>query len=114
MKVLLDQGISKRIRTVLERKLGCEVHTVHHHGWNALRDDELLQQAALSDFTVIVTTDLRMADQQRQSAIAIVSVDDNRIPALIAGADSIVDAIRSTTLGDHTPVRIRSRGRRDN
>ena len=114
MKVLLDEGVSKRIRTALERKLGCEVHTVHHHGWNALLDDELLQQAALSDFTVIVTTDLHMADEQRQSAIAIISVDDNRIPALIGGAESIANAIRSTTPGDHTLVRIGSRGRRGN
>jgi len=114
MKVLLDQGVSKRIRPVLERKLGCEVHTVHHHGWDTLHDGELLQQAALSDFTAIVTTDLRMADQQRQSAIAIVSVDDNRIPALIAGADFIVDAIRSTNPGEHTVVRTGSRGRRGN
>lgn len=114
MKVLLDEGVSKRIRSVLERKLGCEVHTVHHHGWNTLRDDELLQQAVLSDFTAIVTTDLRMADQQRQSAIVIVSVDDNRIPALIAAADSIADAIRSTSPGDHTLVRIVGRGRRGN
>ena len=108
MKVLLDEGVSKRIRSVLERNLGCEVHTVHYHGWNALRDDELLQQAALSDFTAIVTTDLRMADQQEQSAIAIISVDDNRIPRLMSAADSIVDAIRSTNSGDHTLVRIGS------
>ena len=111
MKVLLDQGVSKRIRSVLERKLCCEVHMVHYHGWNALRDDELLQQAALSDFTAIVTTDLCMADQQEQSAIAIISVDDNRIPGLIAATDSIVDAIRSTNPEDHTLVRIGSRSR---
>lgn len=114
MKVLLDQGVSKRIRSVLERKLCCEVHTVEYHGWSTLRDDELLQQAALSDFTAIVTTDLRMADQQQQSAIAIVSVDDNRIPGLIAAADSIADAIRSTGPGDGTLVRTGTRGGRGN
>ena len=114
MKVLLDEGVSKRIRPVFERKLCCEVHAVRHQGWNGLRDDELLQQAALFDFTAIVTTDLRMADQQRQTAIAIISVDDNRIPALIAASESIVDAIRSTNPGDHTLVRIGSRSRGGN
>ena len=109
MKVLLDQGVSKRIRPLLEGKLCCEVHTVQHHGWGTLRDDELLQQAALSDFTAIVTTDLRMANQQQQSAVAIISVDDNRIPGLIAAADSIVDAIRWTIPGDDTLVRTGSR-----
>lgn len=114
MKVLLDQGVSKRIRTVLERKLCCEVHTVRHHGWSTLRDDELLQQAALSNFTAIVTTDLRMVDQQQQSSVAIVSVDDNRIPGLIAAADLIVHAIRSTNPGDDTLVRTRSEDCRGN
>ena len=109
MKVLLDQGLSRRIRLVLERKLYCEVHTVQHHGWGTLRDGELLQQAALCNFTALVTNDLRMGIQQKQSAIAIISVDDNKIDALKAAADSIADAIRSTNRGDAVLVRTRSR-----
>lgn len=114
MKVLLDQGVSKRIRPVLERKLCCEVHTVDHHGWGTLRDDELLQQAALLGFTTIVTTDLRMAEEQRQAAVAVVAVDDNRIPGLIRSADSIVRAIHAACAAHGVLVRTVEAGCRGN
>ena len=81
MKVLLDVGISPRLRLPLQTALGgTPVESAVFNHWRMLRDDELLAQANLNGFTTLVTTDKRLATEQRHPAIAIVAVDDNRWP----------------------------------
>lgn len=112
MKVLLDVGVSPRLRRPLQQQLsGVTVESAEFHNWRSLRDDELLAAAERAGFTALVTTDKRMAAEQPQAPIAIIAVDDNSFAGLLAAAPAIADAVRSTLPGESRLVRI-SRVRR--
>lgn len=105
MKVLLDVGISPRLRLPLQELLdGAPVESAVFHQWRALRDAELLERAANQGFTAIVTTDKRMASEQPHASICIVAVDDNRIGALTSALPAIAKAILSARAGEHLVV----------
>ncbi len=107
MKVLLDVAVSPRLRRPLQEQLeGVVVETAEFHDWNALRDDQLLAEAGRHGFTTLVTTDKRMASEQRHPSIAIVAVDDNRVPRLIFAVSAIAEAIQSTLPGEDCVVPI--------
>ena len=107
MKVLLDVGVSPRLRQPLQQQLkGIVVESAVYHSWRSLRDDELIAVAERGGFTALVTTDKRMAEEQRQAPIAIVTVDDNSLGGLLAAVSSIADAIRSTLPGESRLVRV--------
>ena len=74
MKVLLDVAVSPRLRRPLQGQLeGAVVETAVFREWRFLRDDRLLAEAARYGFTTLVTTDRRMAGEQRHPSIAIVA-----------------------------------------
>lgn len=75
--------------------------------WRTLRDDQLLAQASLSGFTVLVTADKKLGVQQNHPQVAVVAVDDNRMSSLRAALDGIANAIASTAPGEHRLVTIR-------
>ena len=107
MKVLLDVGVSPRIRHPLQQHLGgVAVESAVYHDWRSLRDDELLAAAEASGFTTLVTADKRMAEEQPQAPIAIVAVDDNSLGGLLAAVSSIAAAIHSTLPGEKRLVRV--------
>ncbi len=106
MKVLLDVGISPRLRLPLQEALDdAPVESAVFNQWRALRDDELLAQASLSGFTVLVTTDKKLGAEQKHPDVADIMVDDNRLPALRAALNHVAEAIRSTAPGEHRLVR---------
>ena len=89
MKVLLDVGISPRLRLPLQTVLGnTPVESAVFNQWRTLRDDELLTQASLNGFTTLVTTDKQLGAQQRHPYIAVIAVDDDRLTAL---RDAVTD-----------------------
>ena len=110
MKVLLDAGVSPRLRIPLGTALGnVPVETARHRGWDALQDEELLERGASEGFTVLVTTDKSLGTEQPDSPLAVVAVDDNRVPALLAAVAEIAEAIRSAFPGQPQIVATRSR-----
>lgn len=82
------------------------METAAFHEWRALRDDQLLAEAAKHGFTTLVTTDKRMAGEQRHPAIAIVAVDDNRVSRLTAAVSAIAEAIGATGPGESCIVAV--------
>lgn len=70
----------------------------------SLSDADLLAEASARGFTVLVTTDKRLAEQQRHAGIAVLAVDDNRLSSLRAALPDIARAIRSLAPGDHALV----------
>ena len=105
MKVLLDVGVSPRLRQPLQQQLGgVLVESADFHNWRSLRDDELLAVAERNGFTTLVTTDKRMAAEQPHAPIAIIAVDNNSLAGLLAAASSIADAVRSTPPGENSVV----------
>ena len=109
MKVLLDVGISPRLRVVLSNALdGAVVETAVFHDWRTLRNGELLRRAQQCGFTTLVTADKRLAREQVPLPVAVVTVDDNRRDALLDAAHLIALAVRETPAGRHRLVTIRS------
>ena len=105
MKVLLDVGISPRLRLPLQSALDdTPVESAVFRQWRTLRDDKLLAQASLNGFTTLVTTDKQLAAQQRHPYIAVIAVDDNRLTALRGALADIAQAILSTSPGEHRIV----------
>lgn len=105
MKVLLDVGVSPRLRHPLQQQLGgIVVESAVFHNWRSLRDDELLAVAGRSGFTTLVTTDKRMAAEQLHPPIAIIAVDNNSLDGILAAVAAIADAIRSTLPGENCLV----------
>ncbi|MDE0693639.1 MAG: hypothetical protein OXI55_15525 [Gammaproteobacteria bacterium] len=105
MKVLLDVGVSPRVRLALQAALdGAPVESAVYHQWRSLSDAELLAEASGHGFTVLVTTDKRLAEQQRHTDLAILAVDDNRLSSIRAALPDIAKAIRVLAPGDHTLI----------
>ena len=105
MKVLLDVGISPRLRLGLQAALdGAPVESAVYHQWRSLSDAELLAEASAEGFTVLVTTDKRLAEQQRPTRLAVLAVDDNRLSSLRAALPDIAKAVRSLAPGDHALI----------
>ena len=107
MKVLLDVGISPRVRPGLQDALdGAPVESAVFRAWRALRNSELLEKAYQHGFTALVTSDKRLAKEQKHLPIAVVVVDDNRLGPLRASLRDIAQAVRETPAGTHRVVKI--------
>ena len=108
MGVLLDVGISPRLRTGLQDALdGAPVESAVFREWRTLRNSELIEKAHQHGFTALVTSDKRLAKEQRHLPIAVVVVDDNRLGPLRASLRNVAQAIRETPAGAHRLVRVR-------
>ena len=67
MKVLLDVGVSPRLRVPLESALGgTPVESAVFHRWRTLRNGELLELAHREGFTTLLTTDKRFWHRNRR------------------------------------------------
>ena len=109
MKILLDVGVSPRLRSLLSETLnGAVVESADYRGWRTLRNGELLRQAKQHGFTTLVTADKRLAEQQAHLPLAVVAVDDNRLGVLRAAIPRIASAIRETPPGASRLVGTRS------
>ena len=65
MQVLFDQGTVAPLRQCLTSH---QVATAYERGWSTLKNGELLRAAELAGFTVLVTTDTNLKDQQNLAA----------------------------------------------
>lgn len=75
--------------------------------WSALTDAELLARARSDGFTVLLTTDKRLAREQAPLSIAVIALDDNRWSALRSAVDRIAAAIGEVEAGQHRDLAVR-------
>ena len=61
MRVLFDNGTPRGVATALS---GHTVEEARSHGWDTLRNGELLDAAEAAGFDVLLTTDRSIRDQQ--------------------------------------------------
>ena len=76
MRILFDNGTPRGVASVLQN------HTVEEarsHGWDTLRNGELLDAAEAAGFDLFLTTDRNIRDQQNLTGrkIAIVVLDNS-------------------------------------
>ena len=101
MRLLLDVGVSPRLRQPFRQQLGgALVKCAEHHNWRSLRDHDPLSAAERGGFTAPTTTDGRMAAEQPHTPIAIIAFDDISLAGLLAAASSIAEAVRSALPGE--------------
>ena len=81
MKVLFDQGTPAPLRKYLESH---NVSTAYEMNWQTLTNGDLLHQAELNGFEVLVTTDQNLKYQQNLSSrvIAIVVLTSTSWPRI--------------------------------
>ena len=108
MKVLLDVGVSHRLRLLLQDALGgmpVESAIFRHIGVNSGTTNSS-HAPTRRDSPPWSTTDKRLATEQPVLPLAVIAVDDNRLPALVAAVDDIANAIRGVDIGEHRIVAI--------
>jgi len=102
VKILLDVGVSHRLRVPLQAALsGVSVESAQFRGWGSLRDDDLLAQAEASGFTILITTDKRLAIEQSPMSLAVIALEDNRRSVLISAVEKIAAAVKRIKPGEH-------------
>ena len=80
MKILLDHNLDWRISAQLS---GHEVRTTLEMAWDTLKNGALLTEAEKSGFSVLITSDKGIKDQQtmkgRSIAVVIMRAPNNRL-----------------------------------
>ncbi len=105
MQVLFDQGTPAPLSKFLTSH---QVSTAYQLGWQMLTNGDLLQQAELSNFEVLVTTDQNLKYQQNLSSrvIAIVVLTSTSWPRIQKVLSEIIDAVDSSTPNDYIEIKI--------
>ena len=105
MRVLFDNGTPRGIATALQ---GHVVEEARSHGWDTLRNGELLDAAEAAGFEVFVTTDRNLRYQQNLALrrIAIVILGKGRWRLIKTKLPDIVAAVNAATAGTFIEVDI--------
>ncbi len=105
MRVLFDNGTPRGVASALA---GHVVEEARLHGWDILRNGELLDAAEAAGYEVFVTTDRNIRYQQNLTnrKIAIVVLGKARWRLIRARLPEIVAAVDAATPGSFTEVEI--------
>ena len=104
MRILLDQGAPKPIKRYLPSHV---VQTAFEMGWSTLFNGELLNQAELGGFELLITTDQNLEYQQNLSGrrISIVVLSTTGWPIIEAKIANIVQAVQRVKTGSYEVVK---------
>ena len=98
--MLLDQGVSPRLRQPLQEALdGVPVESAMFQDWSALSVDELLARARNDGFAILLTTDKRLDHEQAPLTVAVIALDDSRWSTLLSSVDRVATAIKEIGMG---------------
>ena len=105
MRILFDNGTPRGIAAAL---LGHAVEEARSHGWDALRNGELLDAAEAAGFDLFLTTDRNIRYQQNLTSrkIAIVVLGKGRWTHIRNRLAEIVAAVEAATPGSYAEVEI--------
>lgn len=96
MKILLDENLPKRLKSILETH---EVHTVRDMGRNRKKNGELLKLMLSENFKVILTFDRNIEYQQNfrkfSIPVIILNAPDNTFDTLKNYAEKIISVLDS-------------------
>jgi len=105
MRVLFDNGTPRGVAAAL---LEHTVEEARAHGWDTLRNGELLDAAEYAGFDVLVTTDRNIRYQQNLTGrkIAIVVLEKGRWRLIKQRLPHIAAAVAAATPGSFAEVEI--------
>ena len=105
MRILFDNGTPRGIAAAL---LGHVVEEARSHGWDILRNGELLDAAEAAGFDVFLTTDRNLWYQQNLTGrtIAIVVLGKGRWTLIRSRLAQIVAAVERAAPGSYADVEI--------
>ena len=105
MRVLFDNGTPRGVATALS---GHTVEEARSHGWDTLRNGELLDAAEAAGFDVLLTTDRNIRYQQNLAGrrLAIVVLGKARWRLIKRRLTQIAAAVGAATPGSFTEVEI--------
>ncbi|HMT10682.1 MAG TPA: DUF5615 family PIN-like protein [Ignavibacteria bacterium] len=105
MKILLDENLPKKLKTILESH---EVHTVSDMGWNGKKNGELLKLMTNSKFDVIITFDRNIEFQQNfrrfTVPVLVFNAPDNTFVTLSSYKEKLLELLNSSLPGGITKV----------
>ena len=100
MKILLDHNLDWRISGQLS---GHEVRTTLEMAWDTLKNGALLTEAEKVGFSVLVTSDKGIKDQQtmkgRSIAVVIIRAPNNRLETHITMIPQIIQGLANIQPG---------------
>ena len=96
MKILFDQGTPAPLRRYLA---GHSVDTAYERGWSDLRNGDLLKEAEINGYELLITTDQNMRYQQNLvgkslGILVLLSTSWPRIQPRIGDVQDIVDGMQ--------------------
>ena len=105
MRVLFDNGTPRGLAGALPSHV---VEEARSHGWDTLRNGELLEAAELAGFEVFVTTDRNLRYQQNLTnrKIAVVVLGNGRWRLIRARLTEIAAAVDAAAPGSFAEVEI--------
>ena len=105
MRILFDNGTPRGVASSLQ---GHTVEEVRSHGWDTLRNGELLDAAEAAGFDVFVTTDRNLRHQQNLTGrkISIVVLGKGRWRLIKSRLSAIAAAVAAATPGSFAEVEI--------
>ncbi len=105
MRVLFDNGTPRGVAAALKDHV---VEEARAHGWDTLRNGELLDAAEAEGFDVFVTTDRNLRYQQNLTGrqIAVVVLSKGRWRLIKEHLPAIAAAVAVATPGSFTEVEI--------
>ncbi len=105
MRVLFDNGTPRGVAAALSEHVVTEART---HGWDTLRNGELLDAAESAGYEVFVTTDRNLRYQQNLTGrrIAIIVIGAGRWKLIRNKLPEIAAAVAAASPGTYTEVDI--------
>ena len=105
MRILFDNGTPRGVATA---SVGHVVEEARSHGWDTLRNGELLDVAEAAGFDLFLTTDRNIRYQQNLTdrKIAIVVLSKGRWRLIKTRLPEIVAAVTAASPGSFTEVEI--------
>jgi hypothetical protein len=105
MRILFDNGTPRGVASALP---GHTVEEARSHGWDTLRNGELLDAAEAAGFDVFLTTDRNIRYQQNLTGrkIAIVVLAKGRCRHIKNRLPAIATAVAAATPGSFAEVEI--------
>ncbi len=105
MRVLFDNGTPRGVGAALTDHI---VEEARAHGWDTLRNGELLDAAEAAGFDVFVTTDRNLRHQQNLAGrkIAIIVLGNGRWRLIRNRLPTIGAAVASATPGSFAEIEI--------